>query len=234
MIKKSIVIIFLLCFSVSVYAGDNDDASTIFFATSISGGGSGSLDGAVSGVSIGPNDAAVVVDSGLNVSIYKVILTDPSENIPSIILPDDVGVGVTAWSLCRIISGVSTEDTIVGGVSVYNLTSSQTMTREMMGGSYIGNYGASSEITVTLLTAFRGASFNISLDQDISSGSTLNIILPSGDKIINYPDFVAGSGSGTSYWYLSGTTGESITFVGKDTGIWRVWTEGTLSQETGS
>ena len=224
-----------LCFSMA-YAGDNDDRHTIWYASSLNGGGTGALDGAVSGVSIGPKDAALVSDtiSGASVFyIYYVTLTSEAEDAPNVIRPDDVAGGITSWRLAVIGSGVSTIGTIVGGVSVYNITTSTTATREMMGGSFIGNYGASSEVTLTMLPAFKGASCNISLDQDKTSGSTLWVVFNAADKIINKPDFATGAGAGTSYYYLSGTTGAaSISLVGKAANKWRVWEEGSPTQGT--
>ena len=212
------------------YAGDNDDRHTIWYASSLTGGGVGSLDGAVSGVSIGPSDMALVKGS-FGANLYYVTLTTELEDSPHVIRPDDVGGGVTSWRLFPLGSGVSTVSTIIGGVSVYNITTSTTATREMMGGSFIGNYGAASEVTLTMLPAFKGASCNISLDQDITSGSTIWVVFNAADTIINQPDFTTGAGAGTSYYSLSGTTGaSSISLIGKATNIWRIFEEGSPTQ----
>ena len=215
----SILFLFLFIFSYVTYA---DEVKRFWVAPSSIGGGSGSADGAISGVSINATDRLIVITANDEVLFYKVTNDSATENYPYVMSPDDVGAGTTRWTLVDIASGVSTVRPIVGGVSVYNLTASQTLTREMMGGSFTGNYGAASEVTFTALPAFKGASFNISLDQDQTSGSTIWVILNSSDKILNEPDFVAGTGAGTSYFYLSGATGPSISLIGKDTNIWKV------------
>jgi len=83
------------------FAVDDDESHTVWYASSLSGGGSGSLDGAVSGVSIGPYDVAIVkyVDtSGVTrVNVYYVTLYSEAESLPTVIRPDDVGAGVTSW-----------------------------------------------------------------------------------------------------------------------------------------
>jgi len=131
-----------------------------------------------------------------------------------------------------ITSGVSTSQPITGGVSIYNLTSSQTLTAEMLHGSFIGNYGATSGITLTVVTGFQTASCNISLDQDQTSGGSIWVVFQTADKFINKPDFLCGTGAGSSVYFLSGTTGESISLVGKAANTWRVWEEGTPSTNT--
>ena len=232
------ILVFLIICAISLcsmaYAGDNDDRHTIWYASSLNGGGTGSLDGAVSGVSIGPKDIAFVSGTISGASIfylYNVTMTSEAENAPYVIRPDDVAGGVTSWHMMVSGSGVSTAQNIVGGVSTYNITTSTTATREMMGGSFIGNYGAASEVTLTMSPAFKGASCNISLDQDRTSGSTLWVVFNAADTIINQPDFATGAGAGTSYYYLSGTTGaSSISLIGKATNIWRIFEEGSPTQ----
>ena len=210
----SILILFLLILSSMAYA---DVTRRFWVAPSSIGGGSGAADGAISGVSINATDRLIVITANDEVLFYKVTNDSAAENYPYVIRPDDVGAGTTSWTLVDIASGVSTVRPIVGGVSVYNLTTSQTLTIEMMGGSFIGNYGAASAVTFTVLPAWKGASLNISLDQDQTSGSTIFVILNASDKILNEPDY-----GGTSYYYLSGATGASISLIGKDTNRWKV------------
>uniref|UniRef100_A0A6M3IJC2 Uncharacterized protein n=1 Tax=viral metagenome TaxID=1070528 RepID=A0A6M3IJC2_9ZZZZ len=203
----------------------------IWYATSRTGGGVGALDGVVSGVSMSQYDGAIVITEGGEVYVYDVKLDSASEVDPKVIAPDDVGAGTSRWHLAWMSSGVSTAQTIVGGVSIYNCTSGTTLGSEMLGGSFVGNYGAASEVTFYVPAAFKGASVNISLDQDQTSGSTIWVVfLSSSDKVINKAAFKAGNASGTSAFYLSGTTGESITLVGKATNRWRVYEEGTIDQ----
>lgn len=102
---RSILVYLFLCilFSFSTaFATDNDDSHTAFYASSLIGGGSGSLDGAISGVSIGPYDIAIVRTSESGVSVtrfYNVTLTSETEDVPTVIRPDDVGAGVTSWHI---------------------------------------------------------------------------------------------------------------------------------------
>ena len=223
----SILFLFLLVFSSMVYA---DGTRRFWVAPSSIGGGSGSADGAISGVSINPNDRLIVITANDEVLFYKVTNDSAAENYPYVIRPDDVGAGTTSWTLVDIASGVSTVRPIVGGVSVYNLTTSQTLTIEMMGGSFIGNYGAASAVTFTVPPAKKGASLNISLDQDQTSGSTIFVILNASDKILNEPDY-----GGTSYYYLSGATGASISLIGKAANRWKVHEDannGSITQGT--
>ena len=211
-----IAILICLCFVIIPFAYA-DGTRRFWVAPSSIGGGSGSADGAISGVSINASDRLIVITGNDEVLFYKVTNDSATESYPYVISPDDVGAGTTRWTLVDIASGVSTVRPIVGGVSVYNLTTSQTLTIEMMGGSFIGNYGAASAVTFTVLPAWKGASLNISLDQDQTSGSTIFVILNASDKILNEPDY-----GGTSYYYLSGATGASISLIGKDTNRWKV------------
>lgn len=94
----SVILCYLFIFSLlsqSVYASPH----RIWFATSLTGGGTGSLDGAVSGVSISANDAAIVATSGGTFYQFKADTNTLAENAPWIIRPDDVGGGVTSWIL---------------------------------------------------------------------------------------------------------------------------------------
>jgi len=214
--KKILSVLFLafVAFSSTAYA---DEVHRVWVATSAIGSASGSADGSISGVSINANDRLIVITANDEVLFYRVVNNSAAEDYPYVIRPDDVGAGTTSWELVDIASGVSTTRPIVGGVSVYNLTASTTLTREMMGGAFIGNYGAASAVTFTVPPAFKGASFNISLDQDQTSGSTIFVVLNSSDKILNEPDY-----GGTSYYYLSGATGASISLIGKATNRWKV------------
>jgi len=127
-----------------------------------------------------------------------------------------------------VTSGVSTVQPIVAGVSIYNITTSQTLTREMTGGAFIGNYGAISEVTLWGLPAIKGMTYNVSLDQDQTSGSTIWYVVNAADTIINKPGFVTGSGA--SAIKLSGTTGAgSFTFKAVADNVLRIYEEGTVS-----
>lgn len=230
LIKGLLTLLIALLLIYTPYIVTAVDTHRNWYATSLTGGGTGALDGVVSGASIGPYDSAFVVTTDGSYHIYKATFITAAENAPYVIRPDDVGGGVTSWELLQVKSGVSTTDQIIGGVSMYNLTTSQTLTREMMSGAFIGNYGATSAVTFTVLPAWKGATFNVSLDQDQTSGSTIFVVLDSSDKIINEPDY-----GGTSYYYLSGATGPSISLIGKEANIWKVHEDannGTITQGT--
>ena len=130
-----------LCFSMA-YAGDNDDRHTIWYASSLTGGGTGALDGVVSGVSIGPKDSAIVVNSSASGfgGQYYVTLTSEAERSPIVIRPDDVGGGVTSWHLLGdevVFSGASNLSgtsisypysiRVMAGASLYSSSGSGTI-----------------------------------------------------------------------------------------------------------
>jgi len=212
--KILLIMLCVLAFSFMAYA---DEITRLWPCPALTGGGSGSLDGAISGVTPNANDMYIVITEDKKVYFYRTTNSSLADNDETVIAADNVGAGTTRYELAVVASGVSTTQQIVGGVSVYNLTTSQTLTREMMGGSFIGNYGAASAVTFTVLPAWKGASLNISLDQDQTSGSSIFVILNASDKILNEPDY-----GGTSYYYLSGATGASISLIGKATNIWKV------------
>ena len=67
------------------------------------------------------------------------------------------------------------------------------------------------------------------------SGSTLWVQVNSSDKIVNSLEFVTGTESGTSYYYLSndetsGVTGEGITFISLEDNKWYVYEDGSPTQ----
>lgn len=155
------------------------------------------------------------------------------------------------------ISGVSLEDTytkqneahtggvssvgqdIIGDVPIINLTSDVTIwsgTCTWCYGGYLGNYGASSGVSIWLMMGARsGMSMNISLDQDQTSGSSIWVIFNDDDVLLNDQDFVTTGtafDSGTSYYDLSGSTGSSITLIGKGVSAFRVYTEGSPSKSS--
>ena len=98
-LKTFLILIFIL-FSVTTANADSIERTWPF--TSLTGGGSGSLDGAVSGVSINPDDQAfgTHVTSGNTIWYhYRVELSGLDESGFDIIKPDDVGAGTTRWHL---------------------------------------------------------------------------------------------------------------------------------------
>ena len=239
----TLVLICLLLFSALSFAGDDDDSATVWYATSLSGSGANSLDGAVSGVSIGPKDTAIVAESGTSrLYLYMAIFSDPAEDSPDIILPDDIGAGVTAWKLAKIyIDAIEIEGNaavtgyISGKIPPTDVkTGTVTLSGVSQRGGIVTNMYASSEVTCIAAAATKGDSVIAYLVNDMTSGSTLWFQINSADKILNYSSFAAGTGAGTSYYYLSssstsGTTGEGISLISPADGFWIVYESGSPS-----
>ncbi|MFH2073801.1 MAG: hypothetical protein ABIJ57_00445 [Pseudomonadota bacterium] len=141
-----------------------------------------------------------------------------SEDDPLVIVPD-ANPGTNSWLLKGTMERFH----------VYNCPTTTTLSGATLQNSFIGNYGAKSEVTYTLASAVKGMSFNISLDQGVSAGSSIWVVPPAGDKIINQPNFVTGS----SAYYLAGVTGAAnVTFVGIGTSTWKTFESGTPEQKT--
>jgi len=144
------------------------------------------------------------------------------------------GNSIVGGTLQSGISGVGLD--VFGDTPVYNLTSGTTLSGSTLYASYIGNYGATSEVTYYLVSAVAKMSFNISLDQDRSSGSSIWVLTYPGDKIINQPNFVSGntnSGTGVSYYFLSGVTGDdNVTFIAIGAGVWKTFEQGSPEHKT--
>ena len=243
---RNILIYSVLCVLLSfstVFAVDDDDSATVWYATSLIGGGSNSLDGAISGVSIGLKDTAIVAESGTSrVYLYMAVFNDPAEDSPNIILPDDVGAGITAWQLAKIyideleIEGnASVTGYITGKIPPTDVrTGTVTLSGVSQRGGIVTNMYASSEVTCIAAAATKGDSVIAYLVNDMISGSTLWFQINSADKIINYSSFAAGTGAGTSYYYLSssdtsGVTGKGISLISPADGFWIVYESGSPS-----
>ncbi len=145
--------------------------------------------------------------------------------------------GVSSAKLTQFLTntGVSTPYTIASAVSVYNLTAAQTLTAEMLGGAFIGNYNASALVPITVPHAWKGASCNISLDQPMQSGSTITVYFTTGDEIISGESrFNPGTAAGTSYYLMSSTVSgfANMSLVGKADRVWRVYLSGVSDVTT--
>lgn len=151
-------LVLLLLFSMPAFAQDDDDSATVWYATSFTGGGQNSLDGAVSGVSIGPNDTAMVSvfdpKSGTTrVTFYGVTLVSESEDTstypPTVIRPDDVAGGVTSWRITEIGFPQLTTiknlraDYVNAGASVFVVYSGVTLTADMLAGGMLYTFNTS-------------------------------------------------------------------------------------------
>lgn len=113
-------------------------------------------------------------------------------------------------------------------------STSVTLSGATLYGAYISNYTATSSVTVIVPTAVTGYQVNADLAKDMTSGSTIYLYLAAGDSILNKPNFVCGTASGTSYYMLSSTTpGESVSLIAIGLGRWKVYeTAGSPSQES--
>lgn len=151
-----------------------DTAIRWWYADSATGGGSGSMDGAISGVSINAYDACMVVDQNKNAYIYKVKNDSAAEysvsGIPVVVAPDDVGAGTTRWHLTKLngagvdfLSGTTlpTLNYISAGASTFYVYSGTTLTADMLAGGMLFCHGAAPIVlgipSITGSTAFFGA-----------------------------------------------------------------------------
>uniref|UniRef100_A0A6H1ZLJ1 Uncharacterized protein n=1 Tax=viral metagenome TaxID=1070528 RepID=A0A6H1ZLJ1_9ZZZZ len=105
MIKKILIIlaVFVLLFTApSAYADSKDRTHTYHDLT---GGGTGSLDGSISGVSVGPKDQFIGTYTTGGVTrflFYRVTTDSVAEVVPFRIRADDVGAGATTYTLTAI------------------------------------------------------------------------------------------------------------------------------------
>jgi len=158
----SILFLILLAWSSTAYA---DNYHRVWPFTSLTGGGSGSLDGAISGVSINPNDAAfgTYVEGGVTKwALLRVNTSGAAESSPDIITPDDVGAGTTRWGLVtssdqnlrKVSSPTFSNLTInsgIGGASIYTVYSGTTLTANMLGGGLVYVFTPLSGSTPTVI-----------------------------------------------------------------------------------
>ena len=142
--KKTLTTL-LVCFALLFPAlAQADLFERMWFATGLIGGGTGDLDGAISGTSINVTDAAIVVDSNYNVYVFKVKMDGATENSPIVIETDDVGTGLTRWHLAN--SGVSNliaYGYVKGGASIYCVYSGTTLTPDHLAGGMIYTFNTS-------------------------------------------------------------------------------------------
>lgn len=101
--RKMARVLLLLVLVLSVgSAAFADEYHNIWYASSLTGGGTGALDAVVSGVSIGPGDSAVVISGATTAYFYRAFTSGTAESSPLVIAPDDVGLGTTRWHLVKI------------------------------------------------------------------------------------------------------------------------------------
>jgi hypothetical protein len=99
-------------------------------------------------------------------------------------------------------------------------------------GGVTHNYQANSEVTAYVSQCLKGMSAVFNLAKGISAGSTMWVTFAPSQKIINKNTFVCGTTAGTSYYYLSGTTGSGISLVSVAENVWYVYEDGAPTQES--
>jgi len=146
----TLVLLFLL--TCPAFAVDNYSGSEVFYVTSFTESGANSLDGAVSGVSIGASDTAIVTTydkaSGVTrVTHYGVTRATEAEDTttypPTVIRPDDVGAGVTSWRIADVGYPELTKPTNIkanyvnAGASTFLVYSGVTLNSDMLAGGML-------------------------------------------------------------------------------------------------
>ena len=240
--KRYLITLLILLFATCAFAGDDDDAATIWYVKGITGGTANTLDGAISGVSIGPYDTALASHTDGFIYLYRATFTTALEDAPNVVRPDDIGAGVTSWELAGIYaSAINVEGNaavtgyLSGRIPVTDVTSGTvTLSGVSQRGGIVSNIYASSEVTCVAAAATKGDSIVAYLSKDMISGSTFWFQINSADKILNYSAFKTGTGAGTSYYYLSssdtsGVTGEGVSLISPANGFWIVYESGSPS-----
>ena len=90
--KKILIVLALLLFTASLAYADLKERTWPFHA--LTGGGTGSLDGGISGVSPNVTDQFIGIDNSSGTSLYlfyRVTTDSAAENVPLVIRADDVG-----------------------------------------------------------------------------------------------------------------------------------------------
>jgi len=175
----SILFLFLLIVPSMAYA---DNVERIWPFTSLTGSGSGSLDGAISGVSINPNDMAfgTYVEGGVTKwALLRVITSGAAESSPDIISPDDVGAGVTRW---RLVTSSDQNLRAESSVTFTQISASRALT------------GAS--IYINKPTSGTSVQYLNTLIYHDTGGSSIYGLPPISGVSVPYVKFVAGPSGG--------------------------------------
>ena len=201
------ILLIIACFlllSGTAFAVDDYSGVEVFYVTSFTGGGANSLDGAVSGVSIGPNDTALVslFDPGTGVTRvyhYGVTLVSETETTdypPAVVRPDDVGGGVTSWRIADLgYPVISVANVIVSGASrAVNAPDSGTSLER----KYINTFVEHDQATSTIygLPAISGVSVLYVKFEETAAGGGITVYNVNGEP------FLGNGLSGTSYLAL--------------------------------
>ena len=230
--KRLLIVLVLLIFTLAIpsasYAGV-DDYDRIWFATSVNGGGTGSLDAAIAGVSIGAKDHALATHVTAGVTtfyFYQVKMSGGAEVFPYLIAPDDVGASVTRWALVgsfnqdmRATSGVTfdmtTVDTSVGGTSKYIVNSGTTLTSNMLRGGLVYWNCETAKGGVSLPLVSGNTVFVVIKD---IKGSGLTVFPENSQEILNQ-----ATPWGTKIWVPPGNMGHQVSLTSVKTGVSSFW-----------
>jgi len=202
--KKILIILAVLLFIASSAYADSIERTWTFHA--LTGGGTGSLDASVSGVSPNATDQFIGIDNSSGNSVflfYRVVTDSTAENKPLYVRADDVGAGTTSYQqIDPFISG-NTETIIISSPDgLDDLTGQQPI--------WINNTNYSFVITNAKFkcsgTNTSGVLSGDTIEGISYSASETNYTFGSGTTIFNFIDM---STAGTSMYYTSvvgGTT----------------------------
>ena len=211
--KKILIILAVLLFIASSSYADSIERTWTFH--DLTGGGTGSLDGAISGISPNLTDQFVGIDnsSGNTVFLfYRVVTDSTAENVPLYVRADDVGAGTTSYQqIDPFISG-NTETIIISSPdNLDNLAGQQPI--------WVNNTNYSFVITNAKFkcsgTDTSGVMSGDTIEGISYSTSETDYTFGSGTTIFNFIDM---STAGTSMYYTS-ITGTGTTSVPKGRSI---------------
>ena len=241
------IALLILLIATPAFAVDDDDAATIWYVKGIEGGTANTLDGAISGTSIGPYDTAIASHPNGSAYIYRATFTTNLENSPYVIRPDDIAGGTTSWELVSFqvlnfyvggtITGASdfttTTGTITGRSKHHNLSSGtlETLITSGVSSIYISAVSAAARDPLSgvsvLIPSPPASGYDISfiMENDTAqAGTTTSVHFDASDTIATADTFIAGA----SKYVMSGTTDAQMIFM-HSTGVstWFVRTTGS-------
>lgn len=175
----------------------------------LTGGTSGTLDGAISGVSINKNDMALVIRD-FRAYVYSATTSDCTDDGFNCIAPDDVGAGVTRWELCYWVSGTTVPTIIIPEPDQLDDINEHPIWKNDTGTTFwatsIQTWGADSGTTCTL--AYSASEANMAITSGTSIWTTL---WPSTAGTNGYYGSVASGATGIppNRWLLMDFNGDT-------------------------
>ena len=124
-------------------------------------------------------------------------------------IPELSGASIVAASIPStklvdpVEAGVSTAQTVTGKTYYTDMSTSATISGQTLYGGAVGNWGSTSEVTATLPSAAQGMAVFFALTQGQVNGSSLFVVVNSGDNVIGV---TSAFSAGNSVMQLSGTT----------------------------